>query len=89
MTDPQTAPLTLDEMLEPADDAVARHSKIGRTAVQVGIPTAIVTIFAWSMRLAGVDLDPGPGVEMPTAVAASFIALVTAGLAWAMNRKPK
>lgn len=73
----------------PADDPVARSSRIGRTAVQVGIPAAIVTIGVWAARLAGVDLDPGPGTDLPPDVVAAFVAVVGTGIAWRMNRRPR
>jgi hypothetical protein len=59
----------------------------GRTAVQVGVPAALVGIGSWAARLAGIDLDPGPGVDLPADVAGYFVAVVTVGLAFAMNRK--
>lgn len=63
-----------------------RTGRVGRTAVQVGVPAALVTIGTWLARLADVDLDPGPGTDMPTQVAAAFVALIGVGLAWWMNR---
>jgi hypothetical protein len=59
----------------------------GRTAVQVGVPAALVGIGSWAARLAGIDLDPGAGVDLPADVAGYFVAVVTVGLAFAMNRK--
>jgi hypothetical protein len=59
----------------------------GRTAVQVGVPAAVVGIGSWLARLFGVDLDPGAGVDLPADVAGYFVAVVTVALAFAMNRK--
>lgn len=59
----------------------------GRTAVQVGVPAALVGIGSWAARLGGIDLDPGAGVDLPADVAGYFVAVVTVGLAFAMNRK--
>lgn len=65
---------------------IDRQARVGRTAVQVGIPTAIVGVGTWAARLAGIDLDPGAGVDMPAEVVGYFIALVTIAIAWSMNR---
>lgn len=59
----------------------------GRTAVQVGIPAAIVGIGSWAARLADLDLDPGAGVDLPADVAGYFVALLTVVLAFRMNPK--
>lgn len=63
------------------------RGRIGNTAVQVGVPTAIVTIGGWIALLMRLDLDPGAGTDLPTNVAASFIAVLTAAMAWLMNRR--
>ena len=59
----------------------------GRTAVQVGIPAALVGIGSWAARLAHLDLDPGPGMDLPADVAGYFVAVLTVLLAFRMNRK--
>lgn len=59
----------------------------GRTAVQVGIPAALVGIGSWVARLNGVDLDPGAGIDLPADVAGYFVAVLTVALAWRMNPK--
>lgn len=70
-----------------AEQNAAADRARGRTAVQVGIPAAIVGIGSWAARLAGLDLDPGAGVDLPADVAGYFVALVTVILAWRMNPK--
>ena len=59
----------------------------GRTALQVGIPGALVVIGSWMARLGNLDLDPGAGVDMPANVTAAWIILVTVALAIRMNPK--
>lgn len=61
----------------------------GRTAVQVGVPAAIVGIGSWLARLFHVDLDPGAGVDLPADVAGYFVAVLTVLLAFRMNPKPR
>jgi hypothetical protein len=64
-----------------------RSRPIGRTAVQVTVPAAIVGIGSWAARLAGIDLDPGAGVDLPPEVVTSFVTVLTVAMALAMNRK--
>jgi hypothetical protein len=73
---------------EPLDAlaAVDRSSRVGRTAVQVGTPAAIVGIGSWLARLADLDLDPAAGVDLPADVAGYFVALTSTAIAWLMNR---
>lgn len=66
-----------------------RSDRIGRTAVQVGIPAAVVGIGSWLARLNGVDLDPGAGIDLPADVAGYFVALIAFALSFRMNRRPK
>lgn len=75
---------------EKLDDlaAIDREGRVGRTAVQVGIPAAIVGIGTYFARLADLDLDPGAGRDMPADVVAYFITVVAFGIAWRMNRRP-
>lgn len=68
--------------------ALDREGRVGRTSLQVGIPGAIVVIGTWAARLAGLDLDPGPGVDMPADVVAAWVVVVTIAAAWRMNRSP-
>jgi hypothetical protein len=65
------------------------QGRIGRTLVQVGIPTAIVGIGTYLCALAHIDLDPGPGKDMPADVVGYFIAITTGIGAVLMNRKPR
>ncbi len=81
--------LTIDAIIPSADSQAAdRQNRIGKTTVQVGLPTALVTIGTWVARLAGIDLDPGAGVDLPAEVAAALVGVLTVVLAFRMNRKP-
>ena len=87
MTEPGEIPgevLAVEELGE-----LDRSDRIGRTALQVGIPAAIVGIGSWAARLADLDLDPGAGVDLPADVAGYFVALIAFGLSARMNRRPK
>lgn len=64
-----------------------RSSRIGRTAVQVGTPAAVVSICTWLARLAGLDLDPGAGVDMPAEIVAAWVAVASVGMSLRMNRQ--
>ena len=66
-----------------------RSGRIGRTTVQVGTPSAVIVIATWAARLAGLDLDPGPGTDMPAVVAAAWVAIASVALALAMNRRTR
>lgn len=72
----------LDDLAE-----VDRDGRVGRTVVQVGIPVAIVGIFTWAAGLAGLDLDKGPGTDMPAEVVGYWVGVVTGLIAWWMNRR--
>lgn len=91
---PDAAPVmgeaVLMEGIIPSVEAQAadRQNRIGKTTVQVGTPTALVTIGTWLARLFDFDLDPGPGVDLPAEVAAAFVGVLTVVLAFRMNRKP-
>lgn len=68
---------------------VDRAGRIGRTTTQVGIPSALMVIAVWALRLWGVDLNPAAGEEeMPAEVVAAFVAVLTVVLAFRMNRRP-
>lgn len=92
---PDAAPVT-GELVEPpiatvqpdqtSQNATADRAR-GRTAVQVGVPAAVVGIGSWAARLSGIDLDPGAGVDLPADVAGYFVAVVTVALAFLMNPK--
>lgn len=62
------------------------RGRIGNTAVQTGIPGAVIVIGTWVCALGHIDLDPGPGTDMPAAVVGAFGALLTVLIAWKMNR---
>lgn len=72
-----------------AEENSAADRARGRTAVQVGIPAALVGIGSWFARLKGIDLDPGAGIDLPADVAGYFVAVLTVLLAWRMNPKSK
>lgn len=80
-----------DAAVIPSDAEVAATADRarGRTAVQVGVPAAIVGIGSWIARLAHVDLDPGAGTDLPADVAGYFVAVLTVVLAFRMNPKPR
>ena len=59
----------------------------GRTAIQLGVPAAIIVIATWLARLFGLDLDPGPGVDMPAEVVAAWGVIL--GLVFAFRMNPK
>lgn len=66
-----------------------RAGRIGRTTVQVGVPTALVTIGSWVARLADIDLNPdSEATDLPIEVAGAFVAVLTVLLAFTMNRRP-
>lgn len=66
---------------------VDARGRIGNTAVQVGIPAAIVGLGSWICALLHIDLDPGAGTDMPAQVAGYFVAVIGSGIAWLMNRR--
>ena len=73
-----------------ADQNLAADRARGRTAVQVGLPGAVVAIGAWFARLHGLDLDPLPEAEnMPPEIVAAFIVVATVVMAFRMNPKTK
>lgn len=79
--------VTLEAVIPSADQQAAEASnRVGRTAVQVGTPAALVAIGTWIARLNGLDLDPGPGVDMPAEVAGAWVAVLGVLLAVRMNR---
>lgn len=71
-----------------AQQAVTADRARGRTAVQVGIPAALVGIGSWLARLWHVDLDPGAGVDLPADVAGYLVAVLAYLLVLRMNPKP-
>lgn len=73
-----------------AEQAQQADRAVGRTVVQVGIPSAVVAIGTWLFRLWGIDLNPLKGQEdMPPEIVAAFIAVFTWLGARKMNPKPK
>lgn len=73
----------------PSEITQAADRAVGRTAIQVGLPTALVGIGTYLFRLWDIDLDPGAGRDMPADVVGYFIAAVTILVARKMNPKPK
>lgn len=72
-----------------AEENSAADRARGRTAAQLTTPFAILVIFTWALRLAGVDLDPGPGVDLPTEVGGAWVTVFGLLLAIRMNPKKK
>ena len=79
---------TTDKALEQLGD-VDRAGRVGRTALQVSLPAAIVGVGSWLARLRGYDLDPGAGVDLPADVAGYLVAIVATLIAVGMNRRPR
>lgn len=69
-----------------AEDRADAHARIGRTAIQAGGPGAVIVVANWAATLAGLDLDPGAGRDLPANVVAAVGVLLTIAAAWAMNR---
>lgn len=72
--------------LEQLGDA-DRTNRIGRTVLQVGIPASLIGVLSWAASLAHIDLDPGPGTDLPAQVTNYLVALGTALGAYVMNRR--
>lgn len=88
MTHTEGFAITLDETAPTAEEQTSdARGRIGNTALQSTIPTALVVIGTWLLALASIDLDPGAGTDMPAVVAAAFTNAITVLIAWAMNRK--
>lgn len=90
--DPASAPIAgeLLEQIAVKPSAEERRSdargRIGNTALQTTLPGALVVLGTWAAALAGLDLDPGAGRDMPATVAAAFVTVLTIVVAWRMNR---
>lgn len=73
-----------------AEENSAADRARGRTAVQTGIPTALVIILVWLLRLNGIDLNPMPDVDdVPPEVATALAMVLANVLAFRMNPKKK
>lgn len=70
----------------PAEQRADAKGRVGNTVTQVGVPVGLVIIGTWAARLAGIDLDPGAGVDMPAEVTGAFIGVATWAMATWMNR---
>lgn len=70
-----------------AQQKATSKERVGNTTVQVTIPTALMTVLTWFAQLHHVDLDPGPGTDMPMIVTGAFIVLLTWAMARWMNRE--
>lgn len=79
---PDDVRVELEELAE-----VDRRGRISRTVQQAAPTAAALVVLSWLARLAGLDLDPGPGVDLPADVAVALGALGTAVTAWRMNRR--
>lgn len=79
--------VTVDAVIPSAEANKAQgRLNIARTGVQTSLPGALVVVGTWAFLLAGVDLDPGPGTDMPATVAAAFTSIGTILGAYLMNR---
>lgn len=71
-----------------AEQNAAADRARGRTAVQAGVPGALVILAEWGCALADLDLDPwSDGTGLPGTVAGALVALITVALAFRMNPK--
>jgi hypothetical protein len=71
-----------------AEQNTAADRARGRTAIQAGIPGALIIIAEYLFALADVDLDPySDGTGLPGAVAGAVGAILTVALAVRMNPK--
>ncbi len=75
----------LEALGQAVEVAAHKQNAVGRTALQVSTPAALVTIGTWWARRGGMDLDPGAGVDLPAEVAAAFTGVVATLMAVAMN----
>ena len=89
VTGTAVAPPTAAVIPSASEQNAAADRAVGRTVVQVGIPTAVVGIGVWLMRLLDVDLDPGAGRDLPADVVGYFIAVATWAGARTMNPRRK
>lgn len=65
---------------------VTPNQRVARTVAQTGAAAAVIVVASWVGRLVGVDLDPGPGVDLPLEVSLAMQSIITAAVAWRMNR---
>lgn len=84
---PLNAAPDLEALSAAVEVAAHKQNAVGRTALQVSTPAALVTIGTWWARRQGMDLDPGAGVDLPAEVASAFTGVVATLLAVAMNRR--
>jgi hypothetical protein len=59
---------------------------IARTITQGGIPTAVLIILTWAGAMAKLDLDPGPGTDLPAPVGGAFVFVGLTIAVYLMNR---
>lgn len=80
-------PVTVDAVVATAAENKAQgRLAIARTSVQTSLPGAMVVLATWGFALAHVDLDPGPGTDLPAVVAGAFVTVGTILGAYLMNR---
>jgi hypothetical protein len=81
------AVVQLDGVVPSAESNKAQgRLAIARTAVQTTLPGAIIVIASWAAALGHIDLDPGPGSDLPAIVSTAFQTVGTVVGAWLMNR---
>lgn len=84
----EVTPTPISIIPSQAEQNAQADRAVGRTVIQVGIPTAIVSIGTWLCRLWGIDLNPLKGQEdMPPEIVGAFIAIFTWLGARRMNPK--
>lgn len=79
--------VTVDAIIpSAAQNKAAGKTAIARTGVQSALPGALIVIVGWWMALHHVDLDPGPGTDMPSVVTTAFTIVGTMLMSYLMNR---
>lgn len=76
-------------VIEPskAEKKADAKGRLGNTALQAGLPGALLIIATWWASLKRWDLDPGAGTDMPANVAGAWVVVLTLAVAYTMNRK--
>lgn len=81
------AVVTVDAVVPSAEANKAQgRLNIARTVTQGGLPTALLVLVTWAAGMSKLDLDPGPGTDLPATVAGAFVFVGLTVAAWLMNR---
>lgn len=79
--------VTMDAVVPSAESNKAQgRLAIARTVTQTSVPGALLVIFTWAFALGHIDLDPGPGTDLPAVVGGAFVVVGTSLAAYLMNR---